>query len=97
MDQITVFFDMADSGMSNMDLDYTRYCNNFGFYHFIGILTSDLLFTGILSIYLSSIIPIRLIISWSTSCPGFLLVSLAFPLMICELIIDILIQLSSHL
>lgn len=25
MDQITAFFDMADSGMSNMDLDYTRY------------------------------------------------------------------------
>lgn len=28
MDQITVFFDMEDSGMSNLDMDYTRYIIN---------------------------------------------------------------------
>lgn len=28
MEQITAFFDMEDSGMSNMDLDYTRYIIN---------------------------------------------------------------------
>lgn len=28
MDQITAVFDMQDSGMSNMDLDYTRYVIN---------------------------------------------------------------------
>lgn len=28
MEQITVLFDMEDTGMSNMDLDYTRYIIN---------------------------------------------------------------------
>lgn len=34
MDQITAFFDMEDSGMSNMDLEYTRYIiNTFKLYY----------------------------------------------------------------
>ena len=34
MDQITAFFDMENSGMSNMDLDYTRYIINLFKYYY---------------------------------------------------------------
>lgn len=34
MEQITAFFDMEGSGMSNMDLDYTRYIINLFKYYY---------------------------------------------------------------
>ena len=43
-DQITIFFDMADTGLSNMDLEYTKYLISLCKYYYPNFLNYILVF-----------------------------------------------------